>query len=371
MTGIDSIPLYGVARQYKNLREEILDATDRVLETGHVMDGVQQARFNTAMCIRTGRVHSTNVHSGTQALILALRALKNRLTVDIPRVLIPTVSFVATVNAVYEAGCEPVFCDVDANGLMDLDQVKNLDSINIIMFVNLYGNVVDCDKLQLVNQFFGRSVPTIEDAAQSFGADYKGRQSGSLATISCLSFDTTKNFNNYGNGGMVLTDDVNLNKDIMSMRDNGKQSFHTEPGTNSRMSDVDCAQMMVKLKYFATWQSRRKQIAEYYTREFANTDLQLIRYNVDVEPAYSKYVIQLDDRHALISHLNRSRIGTKITYEYSLPSLPVVRHIVNPKEYTQASRHVRRCLSLPIYPELTDAEVEYIANTVRFFQNTA
>ena len=79
MTGIDSIPLYGVARQYKNIREEILDATDSVLETGHVMDGVQQARFNTAMCIRTGRVHSTNVHSGTQALILALRALKNQI----------------------------------------------------------------------------------------------------------------------------------------------------------------------------------------------------------------------------------------------------------------------------------------------------
>lgn len=365
MTGTVKIPLYGISRQYLNLREEILTETDRVLQTGALIDGLEHMAFRNSMRKRTLRGHATAVHSGTEALIFALRALRNKTTIDYPRVLIPAVSFVATVNSVYEAGCIPVFCDVTEDGLMDLNTVPDPKVIDFIMYVNLYGNIIDFDKLQLVNQFFGRDVPVVEDAAQSFGAAYKGRPSGSLGTISCLSFDPTKNLANYGNGGMILTDDDELHNDVVNMQNNGKRSYHCETGTNSRMSEADCAQMKVKLKYFDTWQARRKEIAEFYDSQLSGV-VRTTKYDSSVSPAYSKYVIHATRRADLRSHLYDLGIETKVTYSQTLPSLNLISGAIE-LDYPMSVRHCKTCLSLPIYPELTDAEVEVVASAVQSF----
>jgi dTDP-4-amino-4,6-dideoxygalactose transaminase len=333
-----------------------------------LMDSGSSPRFVSRMKWHCGRSHAIPVHSGTEALIFALRALKNRRPVDIPRVLVPTVSFIATLNAVYEAGCRPVFCDIDANGLLDLDKIQDPKQIDIVLYVNLYGNILDYEKLQLVTKFFGNDIPIIEDAAQSFGASFKNRPSGSLGTISCLSFDPTKNFNNYGNGGMVLTDDFELALDVGSMHKHGIAGSHIESGTNSRMSEVDCAQMLIKYNYFEKWQERRRDIAAYYD-SILSPVVQTMQYDNRITPAYSKYVIHTPRRYTLQNFLATCSIETKLTYEIPLPAYDLNVYSA-PHEYPMADEHCKTCLSLPIYPELTDTEVEEVASKICKFLQT-
>jgi len=363
----DIIPFFGVDRQYANLREELLEITDKVLGTGKVLDGNFTRYFEQNMATRCNRAHAIAVGSCTQALIFAN-------TIGLysdGKVLIPSLSFAATLNSVLMAGREPVFCDTDANGLMDLESIDFAlagAGVNMIMYANLWGHVIDWDRFRLQTEFFNRDMFIIEDAAQSFGARYKGQPSGSLGNISCLSFDPTKNLNNYGSGGMILTDDDGVAAAMENLRDNGKPGGHHDIGTNSKMSEVDCAQMLVKLGHFDRWQDRRTDIASYYIDQLSGY-VDCILPGEHVESAWSKFVIRLASRHALKSHLANNGIETKINYDKPLYELPVgyeyVDYANNP--YVESYAFTRECLSLPIYPELTDGEVERIVETIKQF----
>jgi UDP-2-acetamido-2-deoxy-ribo-hexuluronate aminotransferase len=358
------IPFFGVDRQYKNLREEILDISDRVYSTGRVLDGEYTAEFERYIARRCNRNYALSVNSGTQALIFAQLA-----TVSHPpyAVLIPTVSFVATINSVLMTNFTPVFCDVDYKGIIDLNSYDyKLDaSVSAIMYANLFGNCIDYDKFRIHTEFWNDNLVIIEDAAQSFGAKYKGQPSGSLGTVSVLSFDPTKNLNNYGSGGMILTDDYGIYESCRSLRDNGKPTFDS-PGTNSKMSEVDCAQMLVKLNHFDSWQERRTKIANYYIdRLYEFCDI--LVPNDGVEHAWSKFVLRTYSRNSLMQNLSLNGIETKIHYGDALYDLGVgFNHIDYSRDlYTETAAFTRECLSLPIYPELTDSEVETVAEKIR------
>jgi dTDP-4-amino-4,6-dideoxygalactose transaminase len=238
------------------------------------------------------------------------------------------------------------------------------------MYVNLYGNVVDYDRFRMQTEFFtDKKLNVIEDAAQSFGASYRGIPSGKLGDVSVLSFDPTKNLNNYGSGGMVLTDDAEYASYLQNERNNGKESDHEYSGTNSKMSEADCAQLLVKLQYFDAWQERRAQIAEYYSTE-------LLKF-VDVPVAtpgavhaWHKYVIRSEHRNKLQHQLMMAGVETKIHYSKTLFDYPV-GHAFGPDpivgSFWEATRLTRECLSLPIYPELTDEEVERVVEAIRSF----
>ena len=357
------IPFFGVARQYNNLREEILDITDRVYSSGRVLDGAYTAEFEGKMARRCNREYALTVNSGTQALIFSQKAI---LTEPPYSILIPTVSFVATINSVLMNDFTPVFCDVDHKGLIDLESFNyKLDaSVGAVMYVNLFGNCIDWDRFQIQTKFFNENLLIIEDAAQSFGATYRGIPSGKLGDISILSFDPTKNFNNYGSGGMILTDDFELYNTCLQLRDNGK-IIHDTPGTNSKMSEADCAQMLIKLKYFDGWQRRRNEIANYYIdRLYQYCDICVP--NDHVEHAWSKFVIRTNHRSSLMHRLSLEGIETKMHYETALYDLGVGFNYVDYSRdlYTETSAFTRECVSLPIYPELTDAEVETIAEKI-------
>ena len=360
------VPFFGVARQYKNLRSEILDATDRVYSSGRVLDGEYTREFESQIARRCHRGYALSVNSGTQALIFAQLAALCQPPYSI---LIPTVSFVATINSVLMNGFTPVFCDVDFKGLIDINSYEyKLDrSVGAVMYVNLFGNCVDWDRFQLQTKFFNDDLIVIEDAAQSFGAYYKDTPSGKMGDVSVLSFDPTKNLNNCGSGGMILTDDFHIYETCRALRDNGK-ILHDRPGTNSKMSESDCAQMLVKLQYFDEWQQRRTDIANYYIdRLYQFVDI--LMPNENVTHAWHKFVMRTHDRSALQSRLSWHGIETKIHYEYALYDLEVgfsyVDHTANP--YTETSAFTRECLSLPIYPELTDSEVETITEVIRSY----
>lgn len=359
------IAFTGLQRQYLNLKEELLDATDRVLTSGQVLDGPYVNYFERQIARYCGRKYAIAVNSCSQALIFAQGALGIN-----GKVLIPTQSFVATLNSVVMAGNEPVFCDVDDNAIMDLEMLNynmSSESINGIMYVNLFGNVIDYDKFKVIVNFFNpnNDIKIIEDAAQSFGAKYKGRPSGSLGDISVLSFDPTKNLPNYGSGGMILTDDNDIANICYSLRDNGKHTQHIQPGTNSKMSEVDCAQMLVKLKYFDQWQKRRTEIADFYTEHLLSY-VDPILPSDDVEHAWHKYVIRTLDRHRLQVYLANSGIQTKIHYEVPLFEHELAFDYYNYARdiFRQGVAHSKESLSLPIYPEMTDAEVETVAETI-------
>jgi dTDP-4-amino-4,6-dideoxygalactose transaminase len=369
MTGTAKIPFFGVDRQYSNLREEILDVTDLVYASGQVLDGPRTKLFEQTIAKMTERKYAVAVGSGTQALIFALHALNDHVKLDIDKcnVLIPGQSYVATVNSVLEAGYDPAFCDVDpVSGLMDLNTIPlHASKISAMMYVNLFGNILDQERLITYQEIFadGR-IPVIEDAAQSFGAYYRGVPSGKLGDISILSFDPTKNLNNYGSGGMVLTDDPDHAELFRSYRDNGKALAHNVTGTNSKMSEADCAQMLVKLKYFDQWQARRTEIAEYYTTELDGY-VELIPIDPNVEHAWSKFVIHHHSRNILNVDLSDKGIETKINYPIPLHLHPV-SYVNNDVGILEgAEQFSRTCLSLPIYPELEDYEVEYVVDAIK------
>jgi dTDP-4-amino-4,6-dideoxygalactose transaminase len=358
------IPFFGVDRQYKELREEIIDAIDEVYLTGRALDGPVTTAFEEAIARRCNRQWAAAVGSCTQGLIFAQQACVPRES----RVLIPTLSFAATLNSVIYAGHEPIFCDTDQNALLDLetmDMALTGAGVDAIMYANLFGHIIDYDKLRLQTEFFNNDIFVIEDAAQSFGATYKSRPSGSLGHVSVLSFDPTKNLNNYGSGGMVLTDSYSIYESIIDLRDNGKKTHHEGFGTNSKMSEADCAAMLVKLGHFDEWQARRTAIAEYYTQELDGY-VDVVGPGPDVESAWSKFVIRLTERHGLKEYLHEEGIETRFNYDKPLFELPVGYNFIDYARdlFRESTAFSRECLSLPIYPEMTDSEVETVAESV-------
>ena len=372
MSGTKKIPFFGVDRQYASIKEEILDATDRVYSSGKVLDGDYTFLFEQYMRNHTQRKYACSVGSCTQALIFSLRTLHVRVGIcnDRDKVLIPAQSFVATLNAVVEAGFDPVFCDVDpVTGLIDLNKIPvHHSEIAAVMYVNLFGNIIDYDKLTVYKQMWAdEDIPVIEDAAQSFGASYRDIPSGKLGDISCLSFDPTKNLNNYGSGGMILTDDAEIWELVNDMRDNSKGNEHIASGTNSKMSEADCAQMIVKLRHFYSWQARRTEIAEYYTSELDGY-VTIPAVDMNVTHAWSKFVVHHLDRTSLIRELDNAGIEIRVNYirPLHLQSLAYAFDIAyDPGILEGAEQFSRTCLSLPIYPELSDSEVEYIVDAVK------
>jgi dTDP-4-amino-4,6-dideoxygalactose transaminase len=369
MSGTPKIPFFGVDRQYHNLREEILDTTDKVYSTGKVLDGMYTNLFEQYIRKMSERKYACSVGSCTQALIFSLKSISGMIGArnDRHKVLIPAQSFVASVNAVLEAGFDPVFCDVDAQtGLIDLNKIPvHHSELAAVMYVNLFGNIIDYNKLTVYRQMWAdEGIPVIEDAAQSFGAYYRGVPSGKLGDISCLSFDPTKNLNNYGSGGMILTDDPEIWELVADMRDNGKVNEHITSGTNSKMSEADCAQMIVKLRHFNSWQARRKEIAEYYTEELDGL-VGIPPVDMNVEHAWSKFVIHHDARSTLHFDLENAGVATRINYETPLHLHQLSYSFGFGDILEGAENFSRTCLSLPIYPELEDYEIEYVVDAIK------
>ena len=309
------------------------------------------------MAKRCNRAHAISVNSGTQALIFALQV---RDPDRKPKgTLIPAISFVATLNATQMVEEYTALCDVNYAGLMDLNTIYEPlgDKIDTVMYVNLFGNTIDYDKFRLTTEFFNENMFVIEDAAQSFGASYKGIPSGKMGTVSILSFDPTKNLNNYGSGGMILTDDVYLATMFRDFRDNGKYSGHEIAGTNSKMSEADCAQMLIKLKYFDAWQQRRTEIANFYLESFGD-HVGVLPTTEGTTHAWSKFAFRVKDRSSFRAYMDHHGVPTKVHYARTLYDEVAGRHLLDPVLGTtwEAYNFTHESVSLPIYPELTDKE---------------
>ena len=352
MNGL-KIPFTGLKKQYNNLRTEILDATDEVLRSGQLMQGNHTAEFENWLAKKNHSKYAITCHSGSQALEIIAEYYRLQSSVTPPRVVVPAMTYVATANAFIRAGWEVYIADTDYHGLLDKKKIPNELSIQATVLVGLYGAAVNADR------FWGTDL-IIEDGAQHWLAN-KGNRVGNATAIS---FDPMKNLNAYGNGGAVVTDDLDLLEFAREWTNNGKPK-HTSIGTNSRMSEIECAQMMVKTQHIDAWQARRANICLYWMGRLKNTG---IRSLIDVHNfethCYHKFVIDVDSRDILQRNLAMKGIETKIHYREPLHELPAYTDYAGPDILSVASALSRRVLSLPIFPELTDLEVEYIIDSV-------
>jgi dTDP-4-amino-4,6-dideoxygalactose transaminase len=352
MNGL-KIPFTGLKKQYNNLRTEILDATDEVLRSGQLMAGNYTAEFENWLAKKNHSKYAVTCHSGSQALEIIAEYYRLQTSTHPPRVVVPAMTYVATANAFICAGWEVYIVDTDAHGLLDKKKIPQDLSVQATVLVGLYGHAVNADR-------FWATDLIIEDGAQHWLSNNCTR----IGNACAISFDPMKNLNAYGNGGAVVTDDIDLLEFAREWTNNGKPK-HSNIGTNSRMSEVDSAQMMVKTRYIDAWQARRKNIALYWVGRLKNTGIRSLITSQNFEThSYHKFVIDVDSRDILQHNLAIKGIETKVHYKEPLHELPAYSNYTGPDILSVASALSRRVLSLPIYPELTDLEVEYIIDSV-------
>ena len=352
MNGL-KIPFTGLKKQYNNLRTEILDATDEVLRSGQLMSGNYTAEFENWLAKKNHSKYAVTCHSGSQALEIIAEYYRLQTSVTPPRVVVPAMTYVATANAFIRAGWEVYIADTDAYGLLDKKKIPQELSVQATVLVGLYGAAVNADR------FWGTDL-IIEDGAQHWLSNGCSR----IGNATAISFDPMKNLNSYGNGGAVVTDDIDLLEFAREWCNNGKPK-HTNIGTNSRMSEVESAQMMVKTKYIDAWQDRRKNISLYWMGRLKNTGIRslITTQNFDTH-CYHKFVIDIDNRDLVSRNLAIKGIETKVHYREPLHELSAYSDYSGPEILSLASALSRRVLSLPLYSELSDLEVEYIIDSV-------
>ena len=348
-TGL-TIPFTGLRKQYNNLRTEILDATDEVLRSGVLMDGNYTAEFSNWLANRNRVKYTQLCHSGTQALEIIAQYLADQIGTVPPTVVVPALTYPATANAWIRAGWNIYILDTDNYGQMDYRKLPRDQTYQAVCLVGLYGQSV-------WNLWKDLSSYIVEDAAQHWLSNNCTR----VGEAAAISFDPTKNLSNFGNGGAVVTNNREIIEFARDYVNNGKHQQHANIGTNSRMSEVDCAQMMVKTKYIDGWQKRRAEIAGYWSERLTNLDIRcLIDQSNFKSHCYHKFVIDIDHRDRVQKELATRKIETKIHYADPLQDLPAYQHYPGPDLMASSYALSRRCLSLPIYPELSDLEVEYV-----------
>jgi dTDP-4-amino-4,6-dideoxygalactose transaminase len=353
------IPHFGLARQYKNIGEELLDATHRALKDGQLVGGHYTRSFEEWLKHRTKTKYAVTVHSGTQALEIIARYKKSihvapRGVIDeIPKIRLPNLTYPATLNAFLNAGWDVELVDTDKYGILDFNKTSSPGS-SFDCLVGLYG------KKPWEQHRIERSYGIIVDGAQHWlVAD------GQVGSGMAISFDPTKNLPSSGNGGAIVTNDEQLYLFAATYRDNNKPAFH-DVGTNSKMSEQDCAQIMVRAKYIDEWQRRRSEISAYWCHSFKGLPLTCLS-DTTAPHAHQKFVLYLPDRNSLHTHLMLDGIDSKVHYEYTLGDLPTAKNLTKPDLLSTSVMLSRGVLSLPIYPELTDIEVDYIADKVHEF----
>lgn len=350
------IPHFGLKRQYNNLQDELLDATHDALKEGVLINGPFTAEIESWLCDYTGCKFATVLHSGTQALemIAGYHYDLSFLAGDdeAPRIRIPNLTYPATLNAFYSTGWDVELVDTDSNGLFKFNDYDD-DFNGYTCFVGLYG--------ASINKAFYSNV--IVDGAQHWLTVGKHQVGDGMA----ISFDPTKNLPASGNGGAIVTNDQALYDWVNVLKNNGK-SEHYYPGTNSKMSELECAHLLVKTRYITEWQDRREQIRKYYLNRFFDMPFKCLSESFE-NHADQKFVIYTQSRNELHDYLHDNKIESKIHYPYVLSELPLAKDIIKKPDLLSTSMALSRgVLSLPIYPELSDSEIEAVADTVcKFF----
>jgi dTDP-4-amino-4,6-dideoxygalactose transaminase len=363
-----TIPQFDLTRQYATLEPEVEAALRRVLRRGRFILGSEGEALEAECATALGVEHAVAVGSGSDALRLVLLALGIG---PGDEVVTPAFSFVASATAVLQVGARPVFADVDPLTLtLGPDQAAAAlgPRTRAIIAVHLYGLPAAMGALGALAE--ARGLALVEDAAQAFGATWQGRVVGGLGTAGAFSFYPTKPLGAYGDAGLVVTRDGDLAARLRRGRNHGQiQKYdHVELGWNSRLDELQAAILRVKLRYAAEWTETRRRIAARYTAALAGCPVVLPAETPDVRHVFHQYTLRTPRRDALAKHLAAAGIGTACHYPQPIPSQPLFRQLDSqPAAFPVAERAAQEVLSLPCFPELTDAEVETVSQAIHAF----
>jgi dTDP-4-amino-4,6-dideoxygalactose transaminase len=363
-----TVPFVDLKQQYRAIQHEILNAVANVFDSTQFVLGKEVAAFEGEFAAYCGALHGVAVNSGTSALHLALLAAGVGPGDEV--ITVPC-TFVATVAAIVYTGATPVFVDVDpATFTMDVSQIESVITprTKAILPVHLYGNPADMDPILEIARRYG--VTVIEDAAQAHGAEYRGRRCGSIGDLGCFSFYPGKNLGAYGEGGLVTTNRPDYAHKIRMLRDWGaeKKYEHLLKGFNYRMEGVQGAILRVKLRYLESWTEARRAHAAAYARVLEESGLTLPVELAGNRHVYHVYAVMSPYRNELMQFLHEQGIQTGIHYPTPVHLLPAYADL----GYSAGEFPVSECianqeLSLPMFPELTDAQIEAVGRAVTAF----
>jgi dTDP-4-amino-4,6-dideoxygalactose transaminase len=362
----NSVPAVDLSAQHQALQPEIEAAMARVLSRNEFVLGHEVAEFEKEFAAYCGVKYAIAVNSGTSALHLALLATGIKPGDEV--ITVPF-TFVATLSAILYVGAKPVFVDIDpATFNLDVTRLERAITprTRAIIPVHLYGHPADMKPLlSLARQY---QLKVVEDAAQAHGAEYHGPRVGGLGDVGCFSFYPTKNLGACGEGGMVTTQDETIAADVRSRRDWGApQKYHYDRlGFNYRMEGLQGAILRVKLPHLETWTEKRRAVAQHYDRGLEGLALQRPMVADGVRHVYHLYTVRVKDRDEVREKLQGEGISTILAYPCPLHRQLAFRDLGYAEgDFPEAERAAREVCSLPLYPEITETQVEAVITALR------
>jgi len=360
------VPFVDLKAQYRAIKTEIDAAIGHILENSQFVLGPEVAAFESEFAHYTGGAHAIALNSGTSALHLAMLAAgigPGDEVITIP------FTFVATTAAIGYTGAKPVFVDIDpVSFTMDPSRIEAAITprTKAIVPVHLYGQPADLDPILEVAR--RHNLIVIEDAAQAHGAEYKGRRVGSIADLGCFSFYPGKNLGAYGEGGAVVTNNPEFVRTIRMLRDWGaeKKYLHVLKGYNYRMEGIQGAILRVKLRYLEAWTEARRAHAVRYSQLLAGSRVETPQAMAYARHVYHVYAVRSKQREALQKALQEREVQTGIHYPIPVHLLPAYSELGHRRgDFPHSEQAADEVLSLPMYPELTAAQIETVAEAVR------
>jgi dTDP-4-amino-4,6-dideoxygalactose transaminase len=389
-----SVPLLDLRRQYDGIREEVLAAIERVCDSQSFVLGPEVEALESEIAALTGARHSVGCASGTEALWLALVAAGVK---PGDSVITTAFSFFASASAIVRAGATPIFVDVDPSTL-NLDatlvgrqlrdrQAGTADAgkIRAVLPVHLYGQCADMDRFDRVVKEYAQEfdVAIVEDAAQAIGAEWGGHGAGSLGVTAAFSFYPTKNLSAYGDAGIVTTSSPQMAEHMRQLRNHGspQRYYHNEFGWNGRMDAIQAAVLRVKLPHISEWNESRRQHAATYDRLFAssgliansishesNSPVRALARTPQAKHVFHQYVIRAERRDELRKFLAERKIGSEVYYPLPLHLQPVFSYLgLKAGDLPVSEQAAQEVLALPMFPELTESEIQQVVESVADF----
>lgn len=361
-----NVPLLDLKAQYSSIKSEVDAAIAEVLESQHFILGPKVEQCEQAIAAYLKCSYGVGVSSGSDALLACLMA-ENIGVGD--EVITSPYSFFATAGAIARLGATPVFVDIDPQTYnLDTSQIRSkiTRKTRAIIPVHLYGQMADMDPLMSLAAEHGLIV--IEDAAQAIGSEYKGRRAGSIGHYGCFSFFPSKNLGGAGDGGMIVTNDAQRADKVRCLRGHGAKPkyYHKLIGGNFRLDAIQAAIVSAKLPHLDTWTAGRQRNAERYDRLFKKAGVSIgLPAVVTNRHIFNQYVIRSSDRDELQAYLKQKGVGTEVYYPVPLHLQECFAYIGHkPGSFPQSEGAAKETLALPIYPELTEAQLRFVVDCV-------
>jgi len=366
------VPLLDIPASYEQILSDVEKKISEVIRSGRFILGPVVEELEARIAGYCGAKYAVGVSSGTDALLISLMAAG---VGEGDEVITTPFTFFATAGSIARVGAHPVFVDIEPETFnIDPKQIENkiTDKTRALMPVHLYGQCANMDSILEVARRHGLAV--IEDAAQAIGSEYKGQRAGSIGDYGCLSFFPTKNLGGFGDGGMVTTSSKELYERVKILRVHGSEPkyFHKTIGGNFRLDAIQAAVVLAKLNYLDHWTELRRQNAEIYKTLFEKRGLlNSLELPSETTPrhVYNQYVIRVKDyRDGLRQFLDKNHVATEIYYPLPLHLQECFDSLgYHQGDFPVAERAADEVLALPVYPELTESQLEYVVEMIAHF----